>query len=209
MLSKIKKAFADENELDSETLRILSLLFLLVSGVMSFFKYTHVGWLWNSSMTFQPGFISTIFAVFLIAPLYLRGVLTWSKSLYSLLSLILILLVFASFTELAIGGNEYNRIVLSLLVAAVLLSWLGIRAVAGGSWILALAAAIYAAIENNLAMGIYGFVYIGSGFVGLVLHSGLSPGELFEGIKDEYSKVGTATKNTAEQDIKETIRKVT
>jgi hypothetical protein len=209
MLSKIKKAIADDNELDSETLRILSLLFLLISGVMSFFKYTHVGWLWNSSMTFKPGFISTIFAVFLIAPLYLRGILKWNKSLYSLLSLILILLVFASFTELAMGGNDYNRIVLFLLVAAVLLSWLGIRAVAGASWILVLAAAIYAAIENNLAMGIYGFVYISSGFVGLVLHSGLNPGELFEGIKNEYSKVGTAIKNTAEQDIKETIRKVT
>jgi hypothetical protein len=209
MLSKLKKKIANDNELDSETLRVLSLLFLLISGVMSFFKYTHVGRLWNSSMTFQPGYISTIFAVFLIAPLYLRGVLKWSKSLYSLLSLMLILLVFASFTELAIGGNEYNRIVISLLVAAVLLSWLGIRAVAGASWILALAAAIYAAIENNLSMGIYGFVYVGSGFIGLVLHSGLNPGELFEGIKDEYSKVGTMAKNTAESDIKESVRRVT
>ncbi|TVT70645.1 MAG: hypothetical protein FHP93_11515, partial [Denitromonas halophila] len=166
MLSKLKKVIADDNELDSETLRVLSLLFLLISGVMSFFKYTNVGWLWNSSITFQPSYISTIFAVFLIAPLYLRGVLKWSKSLYSLLSLMLILLVFASFTELAIGGNKYNRIIIYLLVAAVLLSWLGIRAVAGASWLLALAAAIYAAIENNLSMGINGFVYVGSGFIG-------------------------------------------
>ncbi|TVT50994.1 MAG: hypothetical protein FHP94_01410 [Denitromonas halophila] len=209
MLSKLKKVIADDNELDSETLRVLSLLFLLISGVMSFFKYTNVGWLWNSSITFQPSYISTIFAVFLIAPLYLRGVLKWSKSLYSLLSLMLILLVFASFTELAIGGNKYNRIIIYLLVAAVLLSWLGIRAVAGASWLLALAAAIYAAIENNLSMGINGFVYVGSGFIGLVLHSGLNPGELFEGIKDEYSKVGTMAKNTAKSHIKESFRRVT
>lgn len=195
--------------MDSETLRFLSLVFLLISGVMSFFKYTHIGWLWDTSLTFKPGLISTIFAVFLIFPLYLRGVLNWNKSIFSLFSLILILLVFASFTELAIGGNENNKVVISLLVAAVLLSWLGIRAVAGASWVLALAAAIYSAIENNLAMGFYGFVYVGSGFIGLVLHSGLNPGELVEGIRNEYSEVGKKAIDTAKSDINETLSEIT
>jgi hypothetical protein len=207
MLEGFKKAVASDNELDNETLRLLSLLFLLASGVMSFFNYTHTGVFagifFDSSLTFQPNLISTILAICLISPLYLRGILKWSKSIYSLLSLVLILLVFASFTELALGGNGKSSIVISLLVAAVVLSWLGVKAVAGASWGLALAAAIYSAIESNLAMGFAGFIYIGSGFIGLVLHSGVNPGELFEGIRSEYS--GSAA--SVISDISDTVKK--
>ena len=207
MLEGLKKAVASDNELDNETLRLLSLLFLLASGVMSFFNYTHTGVFagifFDSSLTFQPNLISTILAICLISPLYLRGILKWSKSIYSLLSLVLILLVFASFTELALGGNGKSSIVISLLVAAVVLSWLGVKAVASASWGLALAAAIYSAIESNLAMGFAGFIYIGSGFIGLVLHSGLNPGELFEGIRSEYS--GSAA--SVISDISDTVKK--
>jgi hypothetical protein len=207
MLEGLKKAVASDNELDNETLRLLSLLFLLASGVMSFFNYTHTGVFagifFDSSLTFQPNLISTILAICLISPLYLRGILKWSKSIYSLLSLVLILLVFASFTELALGGNGKSSIVISLLVAAVVLSWLGVKAVAGASWGLALAAAIYSAIVSDLAMGFAGFIYIGSGFIGLVLHSGLNPGELFEGIRSEYS--GSAA--SVISDISDTVKK--
>ena len=206
MLEGLKKALASDNELDNETLRLLSLLFLLASGVMPFFNYTHTGvfaGIFHDSFSFQPKLISTIFAICLISPLYLRGILKWSKSIYSLLSFVLILLVFASFTELALGGNGKSSIVISLLVAAVVLSWLGVKAVAGASWGLALAAAIYSAIESNLAMGFAGFIYIGSGFIGLVLHSGLNPGELFEGIRSEYS--GSAA--SVISDISDTVKK--
>jgi hypothetical protein len=208
MLERFKSVVASDNELGNETLRFLSLVFLLASGAMSFLNYTDIGTFYNSSLTFQPTFISTILAIFLISPLYLRGILKWSKSIYSLLSLVLILLVFASFTELAIGGNgSKSTIVISLLGAAIVLSWLGVKAVAGASWGLALAAAIYSAIENNLAMGFGGFIYISSGFIGLVLHSGVNPGELFEGIVNEYS--GSATKATAsvKSDIFDAVKK--
>ena len=190
MLKALKKAVANDNELDNETLRLLSLLFLLISGAMSFFKYTEVYAFWpNTVRTFEPRLISTVIAIFLIAPLYLRGVLKWNKSIFTLISLFLILLVFASFVELAMGGNQHSQTVMSLVGAALLLSWFGIREVAGISWVLALVAAIYAANESNLAMGKAGFVYIASGFIGLVLHSGLNPGLLLQGIKSEYLPV--------------------
>jgi phage shock protein PspC (stress-responsive transcriptional regulator) len=211
MLEGLKKALASDNELDNETLRLLSLLFLLASGVMPFFNYTHTGvfagvfaGIFHDSFSFQPKLISTIFAICLISPLYLRGILKWSKSIYSLLSFVLILLVFASFTELAIGGGSgTSSIVIPLLVAAVVLSWLGVKAVASASWGLALAAAIYSAIVSDLAMGFAGFIYIGSGFIGLVLHSGLNPGDLFEGIRSEYS--GSAA--SVISDISDTVKK--
>ena len=201
MFEKIKEAMVNENELDSGTLRMLSLIFLLISGVMSFFKYTHSGWIWNTYLTFKPGFISSILAICLISPLYMRGVLKWNKSIYTLISLVLILLVFASFLELAMGGNEKNTVVISLLVASIVLSWLGIRAVAGIGWMLVLVAAIYSVIENHLALGFFGFVYVASGFIGLILHSGLNPGQMFSEIKGEFSGAASKTINEAKQSI--------
>ncbi len=210
MFEKIKDAIANDNELDSGTLRLLSLVFLLASGAMSFFKYTRINTMWwDSQVTFQPGFESTIIAIILIAPLYMRRVHKWNKSIYTIFSLILILLVFASFVELALGGNEKNIYVMSLLASSIMLSWLGIKAVAGIGWALALVAAIYSAQVNNLAMGFYGFLYIGSGFLGLVLHSGLNPGSLVQEIKEEYSSSVMKISSSAKQDIEVAIEKVT
>ncbi len=187
MLRKFRATMANDNQLDNETLRFLSLIFLLLAGIMSFFKYTHVGLLWDTDFTFAPGFLSSIFGILLIAPLYMRGILKWNKSIYTIISFILILMVFASFIELALGGNKKSSITMALLGAAFVLSWLGIRVAAGVAWILVLVAAVMSAIVNNLAMGLWGFVYVGSGALGLILHSGLNPGEFMQALKIEYS----------------------
>ncbi|MGO4998133.1 hypothetical protein [Oceanisphaera sp. W20_SRM_FM3] len=209
MLKNIKAVVANDNELDSETLRLLSLIFLLICGLMSFFKYTHVGWLWDTHKVFKPGFISSIVAISLVAPLYLRGILKWNKSTYTIISLILILLVFASFIELALGGRGSKTIIIPLLASAVILSWLGISAVAGVSWMLALSAAILSAISSDLALGFFGFIYIVSGFIGLMLHSGLAPGDLIQGIQHEYSSFASNASETINKDISSTIDKIT
>lgn len=100
--------------------------------------------------------------------------------------LVLVLLVFASFIELALGGNGRGQFTTAAIGAALVLSWLGIKEVAGASWALALSAGLYSAISNNMAMGFFGFIYVTCAFLGLVLHSKLSPGQLVSGIRDAY-----------------------
>lgn len=190
MLQKLRAAMADDNQLDSESLRFLSLIFLLIAATMSLFQYTHIGFfgMWKTTVQFAPGFLSSVFGLILIAPLYMRGILKWNKSIYSILSFILIAMVFSSFIELIIGGGKtINSIIMAILVAAFVLSWLGMRAVAGVAWVLVLAAAVMSAIWNNLAMGFLGFIYVCSGALGLILHSGLNPGEFMKALKSEYS----------------------
>lgn len=201
MLQKVRSIIADDNQLDSETLRFLSLIFLFLSGIMSFFKYTHIGWLWDSNVTFQPGFISSILGIALIAPLYIRGILKWNKSIYSIISFTLILMVFSSFLELVLGGNDKSSFIMALVGASIVLSWLGIRAAAGVSWMLVLAAAIASVIVNNLAMGFFGFIYVASGTLGLVLHSGLNPGEFVHALRIEYSGNSEKIINNMRDDI--------
>jgi len=205
MLKNIKSIIAGDSELDIESLRLLSLFFLFMSGIMSFFNYTHIGWIWNTTLTFTPEFISTLIAIFLVAPLYMRGILKWNKSIYTIISFFLILLVFASFIQLALGGNGKNVIIISLLASAFVLSWLGIKAVAGVSWILVFIAGIYSALVNSLAMGFFGFIYVSCGFMGLILHSGMNLGQLVNGIKSEYSPSGNSIAISAKQDLTATV----
>ena len=187
MFEKLTSFLVDDSELDSVTLRLLSLIFLFLSGIMSFFRYTHHGWLGDSYLTFRPDFVSSILAILLTSPLYMRGILKWNKSAYTITSFILIMLVFSSFIQLAMGGNGTSSIITALLATSVVLSWLGIREIAGVSWILVIAAALISTIFNNLTLGFFGFIYIVSGCLGLILHSGLNPGQLLQGIKNEYS----------------------
>ena len=186
MLEKFKSILIDITELPPEKQRLASLIFLAIAGGMSFLEYTHIGWIWDRHLSFAPGLISTIIAALMIAPLYLRGILIWNKSVYTAISFVLILLVFASFVELAMGGNSSNQYVRGAIGAALLLSWLGIKEVAGGCWALALLAGLSSAILNNMIMGFYGFTYIACGVLGQLFHSGLNPGQLVTGIRSAY-----------------------
>ena len=104
LMTVFKKLTSDE-KISSDDLRILSWVFLAISGGMSFFNYTHVwnvfGWdVWDTTVRFAPRLISTIIASAVLVPLYFRGILHWHKSPSCIVSFILILLVFASFVQL-------------------------------------------------------------------------------------------------------------
>lgn len=186
MLSKFQALLTDNAEMSERNQRLASIIFLAIAGAMSFREYVQVRWLWDYHLTIRPGLISTVVAVLMVAPLYLRGILKWNRSIYTLISLVLILMVFASFLELALGGNGRGQVITAIIVMALVLSWLGIKEVAGVCWILAFAAGMFAAISNNLAMGFSGFIYITCGFLGLAFHSKLNPGQLVSGIRSEY-----------------------
>lgn len=201
---KLRRALADDNEIDSETLRFISMICLSTAGGMSFLGYTSstvsgqfITLLKHHSTvySFNPGLISTLIAITLICPLYFRGILHWNKSKYSIISMILIVLVFSSFIEIATGGSS-SPLSTGLIGSAVVLSWAGIRSIAGIGWLLVLASAIINLIVANVAMEGWGFVYIAAGFTGLVLHSGLNPGEFMHVMRQEY---GPATSRMSAQ----------
>lgn len=204
MLRRLLDDIAEDNELQSGTLLLLSLLFLLIAAVLSLLEYTKpvTDWTWDwvpsyvwpcrqdqkvQHVNFRPDFINGLIALTLVAPLYMRGLLKWKPSLYSIISFSLILLVFASFVTMALGGGGTNNgFIRGSLLTAVVLSWLGIRSVAGISWLLALGTGIYSVNANSITMGLAGFVCVASATLGLLLHSGLNPGDLVQGLMVEY-----------------------
>jgi hypothetical protein len=139
-------------------------------------------------VTFRPGVNEALVALALVSPLYLRGILKWRASVYSILSLVLISFVIAMLLAIAMGGGRgHANYVLAALATAVGLSWLGMRSIAGLGWLFVLGAGVYSLHTSSITMGVAGFAFIVSAFLGLVLHSDLNPGELWHGMMLEYS----------------------
>ena len=210
-MKKIINNLTDDIPMSTRMQKGLSLVFLIIAVSMAFISYDRDGIFFNTKLEIFPGFISTLVAIILIAPLYARNILKWNNSLYTLISLILFLILFGSLVELAMGGNGLNsQVVQYLLLSAIVLSWLGMKAIAGGSWLLLFPAIAVSIIENNTAMGFYGFIYVASGFIGILLHSELNPANLVKGIKEEFSgsqEIQNAIKNDVNQTIN-TIKSV-
>ena len=208
-MARLISSITDNTPMSGTAQRALSIIFLIISVSMAFMTYSREGMFFDSKLEIFPSFISTLIAIILIAPLYARNILKWNKSFYTLISLILFLLLFGSLVELAMGGNGLNsQVIQYLLLTAVILSWLGMKAIAGGSWLLLFPAIAISIVNNNTAMGFYGFIYVASGFIGILLHSELNPANLVKGFKEEFvatEGAQTQIKNEINQTV-ETIK---
>ena len=207
-MSKFINNLTTDTAMSISTQRVLSLIFLMIAVSMAFISYDREGIFFNTKLEIFPGFISTLVAIILIAPLYARNILKWNKSFYTLISLVLFLILFGSLVELAMGGNGLNsQVVQYLLLSAIVLSWLGMKAIAGGSWLLLFPAITVSIVENNTAMGFYGFIYVACGFIGILLHSELNPANLVKGIKEEFSG-SQEIQNAIKSDVNQTVNAI-
>jgi hypothetical protein len=186
---KIVGAATDERSFTYATQKLLSILFLGVAVGVSLISYSGKRFIFlTADYSISPDFISGVIALCLIVPLYARGILRWSSSIYGTLMFVLFLAVYASLAKLALLGK--GDVQLYLITASIVLSWLGMRAVAGIGWVLAFAAAVMSALSTSAAMGLNGFLFITSAFLGLIMHSNLGPARLVEEIVSEYTKAG-------------------
>jgi hypothetical protein len=204
MFEKIRAAVTDENEISKEWQRFASLALLLLAFLIAMLPYERINLIgMHRPFNFRPEFLSGTLAIMLVAPLYLRGLLKWNRSIFSSISFILILGVFASFLELAVFGAKsiLGSVNAFLILIALALSWVGLRSIAGVSWMLVLFAGIYNILSSSLDLGFLGFVYIASAFTGLCFHSGLNPGELISSLKEEYSPVATRMQKRVAADV--------
>ena len=205
MFKKIRATLTDDNEMPREWQRFASLLLLLLAFLMAMLPYEQsiLFGAAHRSFNFRPGLVPSVLALVLIAPLYLRGLLKWNKSIFSSISFVLILGVFAAFLELALFGGKgvLGRINGYMVLLALALSWIGLRSVAGIAWMIVLAAGVYNALDVGIDLGISGFIFVCAAFMGLCFHSGVNPGELFSSLKEEYSPTAARIGKIVGEDI--------
>jgi hypothetical protein len=205
-LKKFADAATDEQSFTYRTQKLLSVLLLSFAVVLTLVSYSGTRFFFLTvNYSIAPDFVSAVVALCLILPLYARGILRWSPSTYGTLMFVLFLAVYASLAKLALLGN--GDIQVYLVTAAIVLSWLGMRAVAGIGWLLAFAAAVISALSTSAAMGLSGFLFIASAFLGLLMHSNLSPSHLIQEIVAEYSRTASPMADVIKSDVDEAKKK--
>ncbi|WP_323717084.1 hypothetical protein [Paracoccus aminovorans] len=136
----------------------------------------------------------------MLLPLYARGILKWSKSIYGLIMLVLLWTVYSSIIQMALNGK--SNIPEYMIASATLLSWLGIRGVAGFAWVIAFSACILSLITSNAAMGGLGFLFLVTAFLGCVLHTGLGPAQFMHEVRQEFHGFSHETVQRISEDVK-------
>ena len=206
-LKKIVSAATDEQTFTDGTQKVLSILFLGFSVGLSLLSYSGKRFIFfTADYSISPDFISGVVALCLILPLYARGILRWSSSIYGTLMFVLFLAVYASLAKLALLGK--GDVQIYLVAAAIVLSSLGMRAVAGVGWVLAFAAAVFSALSTSAAMGLSGFLFIASAFLGLLMHSKLGPAHVLEEIIAEYSRAARPMATSVSSDVSHTKQRL-
>ena len=193
-------------EFSEKTKKLLSIFFLSVSFFISLASYSHQGWISEKHTNIRPDFISTVLSFGLVAPLYARGILKWSTSIYGLLTFILFLFIFASLLKIGLG-NSNSEVPKYLISSAVLISWIGISGIAGIAWILAIAAAAFNTVSANAGLGIWGSVFLCSVTLGLLMHSNLSPANLMSSLQNEFSPRLKENSTHIRRNVKDLIEK--
>ncbi|WP_074965941.1 hypothetical protein [Paracoccus aminovorans] len=136
----------------------MSIIFLIVAACLCYIEYKVQGFFRTKTISIKPDFLSGTAAIAMLLPLYARGILKWSKSIYGLIMLVLLWTVYSSIIQMALNGK--SNIPEYMIASATLLSWLGIRGVAGFAWVIAFSACILSLITSNAAMGGLGFLFL-------------------------------------------------
>lgn len=206
LLQKALDNITSEEEFSGQSKKILSVVFLLISFLLSFQSIVGTRlFFFPKDISIAPDLLSATIALALVIPLYGRGILKWSSSIYGLIMFVLLLAVFSSISKLAYAGG--GEVSLYLIAIAVVLSWLGVRAIAGIVWILVFIAGVYSATKISTEMGITGFIFITTSFLGLLMHTNLSPNGIVNGMTDEYSGFAKTVQKTVSEDIRKTKEK--
>ena len=194
-LRALKEFLIGDYSLGQEKRRLFALACLVLAVAIAFVSYQVDGWFrtYSYSKNFRPSLVSGLFALFLIAPLYVRNIVPWTGlNAYSVLSLVLNWAIVGSAATMALEGSGVMKLfggelpMTFLLALAVAFGWLGMRPVAMLSWAaFLLLGTINLSFASN-TMGVWGFVFLVSSVVGVLLQANLSPRHLLAGSHLEF-----------------------
>lgn len=209
-LGQFSEVLVGDKELGQNTVRYISLILMLASAVMGFITYTNEGWVSTSYVSYAPNIMTTFMALLMILPLYVRNVLKWSGyNVFTILSFVLNVSVTATMVSMLLGGSvnhsffgggfsmtlNWQTPTAMVLLGAILLSWLGMRLIAGFSWIIVFAVGTWNLAMAGGSLESIGAIFLLSAFLGIVLQNNLTPGVFLQELKYEFSGSGEVIKS--------------
>ncbi len=187
-MGKRLDALFGDKEISGFSRRFLSLSLLAFAGAIALFgQFEGRTWYFTTkTFTIAPTLISGVLGFALLVPLYLRGILRFRFSIFGLLSFVVLALIFSSFVEIAVGSGFGQSLKTYLVLIAVLLSWLGMRGVAAMAWLLVVFAVFLSMQSTSNAMGLWGWSFLASSIIGLLLNANMGPKGLIRSLRNEY-----------------------
>lgn len=162
----------DDRPLGHAARRAVSLGLLSFACLIGAMSYRQSTWLGESTVSFVPDLVSTLYATLFVLPFYLRRILVYAHTWARLLSGVLNLTVAAIFLQMVLGQGSPSVLGLpmpTLLAVALGFVWLGIRPFAGLVWLTVLVlGAVNVQFASN-AMGPWGWAFVLSALGGMVL----------------------------------------
>ena len=210
--SRASKGIVSEKEISRDWRKILGILFTIfaiICGTLWYVKPTwasflqkitfwgHLDWLdtrFSTQLDFKfPGFINSLWGLALCFPIYLRGFVPFKKlSPYSYISFALNLLLFSVIAQLIFGpsGSFIHNTMNTLFVASLVVSWIGMRSIAGFGWLIVFFLALINLIGADYRLKHFGFFFILFAFSSLIFQTNLSPKNFFNNIITEFKGFG-------------------
>ncbi len=187
MAKKLNNLLGDQ-EISGTSRRALSLALLAFAGAIALFgQFEGRTWYFTTkTYTIAPTLLSGAIGFALLVPLYLRQILKFRFSIFGLVSFAVLALIFSSFVEIAVGSGLGQTLKTYLVLIAVLLSWLGMRGVAAMAWLLVIFAVFLSLQSTSNAMGLWGWSFLASSVIGLLLNANMGPAELIRSFRREY-----------------------
>jgi hypothetical protein len=214
-----KKSILDvltgDTELPWRVRKIIAFVLLLVADVLFCIPFS--GWgnvfgliPWYRTVWLAPDFITGLFAIAFVIPLYWRKVLYGNLSPFGIAIAVLTIFLTASYVKMLVTGgaddpvNFESSLRYFILFAVLLVSWAGLRFFAGLGYCVLFVSAIMNVIGVNGILGIWGFVIIVCTFIGIVLQTPFSLfGDFFSEVVDSYKKPVAKIR----KDMKESVGK--
>ncbi len=200
--------FLSDEPIPQTSKRLLALCALFGAAAIALFGRFEGSYLFffTKEMRITPGLLSGFLGIGLLVPLYLRGILKFQFSIYNLVSAFVMFFIFSSLIQIVIGDGLFTTIKVALVIGAIVLAWVGMRGVANFAWFLLFIGVILNVQNLSEAMGIWGWLFVALSFFGLLLHTGLGPKALIEGLKEEYFDRENSVKLNAPDVLEDTQR---
>ena len=138
---------------------------------------------------FPPTLFNSLWGLSLCFPIYLRNFIPFKTlSPYSYISFALNFLLFSVVAQLIFGesGTFTHNTLNTVFIASLVLSWLGIRAIAGFGWLAVFLLAVINLISADYHLKHFGFLFLLCAFSSFMFQTKLSPKSLFGNIMSEF-----------------------
>ena len=185
--SKFVNGVISEKEFSPKWKKALGIIFTILaigfgsfwyvkSGTGTFFKIMNWPWggewaesTFSSTLTFQfpPGFINSLWGLCLCFPIYLRNFIPFKVlSPYTYISFALNWLLFSVIAQLIFGasGSFIHNTLNTVFIGSIVISWLGIRSVAGFGWQIVFLLAVINLFSADYHLKHFGFLFLFSAF---------------------------------------------